>query len=41
MKGIFLLEMDDTTQLEELEEASPQISRNAIMGISAIEMMKL
>jgi hypothetical protein len=41
MKGIFWIEMDDALALETFDTMSPQISLNAITGMSSIETMKL
>jgi hypothetical protein len=41
MKDIFTLEMDEGAPLDQLDAATPQISLNAIMDISAIVTMKL
>jgi hypothetical protein len=41
IKGIFLLELDTPESTDLLEETTPQISLNAITGISAAETMKL
>jgi hypothetical protein len=41
MKDIFTLEMDEGAPLDQLDAATPHISLNAIMGISAIVTMKL
>jgi hypothetical protein len=40
MKGLFVLELD-LTEPDELDNAQPLISLNAIMGISMAETMRL
>jgi acetyl-CoA carboxylase carboxyltransferase component len=41
MKGVSLLEMDASEHTDELDDATPLISLNAITGIAAVETMKL
>jgi hypothetical protein len=40
MKGLFLLELESAED-DELDNVQPLISRNAIIGISAVETMRL
>jgi hypothetical protein len=41
IKGIFLLEMETPAAVDLMDDTTPQISLNAIMGISTAETMKL
>jgi hypothetical protein len=41
MKGIFLIQMDEGPALDQFDDLSPLISLNAIIGISAVETMRL
>jgi hypothetical protein len=41
MKGIFLIQMDEGSVPDQLDDLSPLISLNAITGISAVETMCL
>jgi hypothetical protein len=41
MKGVFLLEMDMSEHTDEVDDAMPMISLNAITCIATVETMKL